>query len=81
MSQIYRKYLKKFGIGCDRFSMIGLRMIGCDSESYMLFCDSCDSETFSTFDIYISRWLDGERKGGCILLPVGSKESGSWIFL
>jgi hypothetical protein len=29
------------------------------------------------FEIYISGWQDRERKGGCILLSVGARESGS----
>jgi hypothetical protein len=40
-----------------------------------------ENDRVSTFGIYISGWLDGERKGGYSLLVVGVIESESWRFL
>jgi hypothetical protein len=63
-----------------------------DSDSDSETCDSdsgndrvCGSDSGRVCDklvyTYISGWQDGARKGGCSLLPVGARESGSWSFL
>ena len=63
-------WCKLIGTGCYRL------LVQVDSGSGWF----SDSDRLSTFDIYISGWLDGARTGGCILLLVISKELGIWSF-